>query len=223
LTSKQIYDKIEIKGKNKLYRYISGKLEELGESAAVIDVGGIGYLLNITAVCRKRLEELSDEHKQSVKLYTYLVVREDALELCGFYSPEELAAFKLLITVSGVGPKAALSLLSAMPPEKFASAVIYGNTKALSAAPGIGPKTAARITLELKDKVSKQLSPSDPDESSETPSAPPDAKRRDVENALSVLGYSRYEIASAIKGIDIDTTELEDIIKLALNKFAKKN
>src|SRR5690606_24561258 len=133
--------------------YISGELVHTERNMAVIDAGGVGYKLTVSSTALGKLAGKTGK----VKLYTYLSVRDDALELYGFYSVEEASVFRMLITVSGVGPKAAMSILSTMSPEQFALAVTAGDAKALSKAPGVGPKTAARIILELKDKLSKEV------------------------------------------------------------------
>ena len=158
----------------------------------------------------------------TVKLYSYMAVREDGIELFGFISYEELSAFKLLITVSGVGPKAAISILSQLSPTKLAIAVCTDDKKAISQANGIGPKTAARIILELKDKLKGSVLDDDTDGDSDT-FVPQNAgnKLGDAQDALAVLGYSKSEAMSALKGIDTSSLELDEIIKLALKKLMR--
>ena len=134
-----------------MFYYISGKLAKLDGSFAVIDAGGVGFKMTISKSTYYRIS--GKEDAPSVKLYTYMAVREDGTELFGFSTEEELSAFKLLITVSGVGPKAAISILSTLTPEKLALAICTEDKKAISQASGIGPKSAARIILELKDKL----------------------------------------------------------------------
>ena len=131
------------------------------------------------------------------KLFTHLNVREDAVELYGFATAEELRLFQQLISVSGVGPKAALSILSASTPANLALSIITGDEKALTCAPGIGKKIAQRVILELKDKLAKG------------------------QTVTAVLGYSQSEIAAALKGIDLDGLTLEQVIKQALKKMVK--
>ena len=208
-----------------MFYYISGKLARLDPSFAVVDVGGVGYRLTISGSTHSAMPpHLTVAEPPTVKLYTYLAVREDGIELFGFISEEELSSFKMLTSVSGVGPKAAMSILTQMTPQKLAVAICTDDKKAISKASGIGPKTAARIVLELKDKLQKQT-PLDTlsEESSDADSAfdSPSSKRKDAEDALTVLGYSRSEAASALRGIDVDGLELDDIIRLALKKLMR--
>ena len=140
-----------------MFYYINGKLAHLDPTFAVLDVGGVGYKLTISGSTHSAMPpHLSVSEAPTVKLYTYLAVREDDIELFGFASEEELSSFKMLISVSGVGPKAALSILTQMTPQKLAIAICTDDKKAIAKANGIGPKTAARIILELKDKLSKE-------------------------------------------------------------------
>ena len=160
-------------------------------------------------------------------LFTHLPVREDGVELFGVGGREELSAFRLLISVSGVGPKAAISILSTMTPDRFAYAVCTEDAKALSRAPGIGGKTAARIVLELKDKISKDQLTGDLASLKDLPAAKAPAgaasgKVREAEDALGVLGYSRAEIAAVLRDLDTAALSLEDIIKAALRRFSEK-
>ena len=134
-----------------MFYYIKGELVHTDPTTAVVDCSGIGYKMTISKNTLSHLTRLGEK----VCLYTYFYVREDALDLIGFYSEAELEAFKLLITVSGVGPKAALAILSVLTPEKFALAVAMGDSKAIAKAQGVGGKTAARVVLELKEKVAK--------------------------------------------------------------------
>ena len=133
-----------------MYYYLSGLLAKLTPGTAVIDCGGVGYMCSISAHTEQKL---AGYEGKNVKLYTHLSVREDAMELFGFFTEEEMATFKLLITVSGIGAKTAIGILGHVTPERFAYAVSIGDVKAIKA-PGVGPKIAARIILELKDKVS---------------------------------------------------------------------
>lgn len=198
-----------------MYYYIQGELILTEPNAAVIDNNGIAYRLSISG---NTLSKIASHTGNKVKLYTYLVVRDDAMELIGFYDTEELSAYKLLITVSGVGVKSALSVLSMLSPEKFALAVTTGDTKAISRAQGIGAKTAARVILELKDKISKELSADGADDYDFETSSP-NNKITDAQNTLLVLGYSRNEAMKALRGIDTNTLDLEDIIRAALKKL----
>jgi Holliday junction DNA helicase RuvA len=209
-----------------MFYYITGKLAHLDPTFAVLDVGGVGYKLTISGSTHSAMPpHLSVSEAPTVKLYTYLAVREDDIELFGFASEEELSSFKMLISVSGVGPKAALSILTQMTPQKLAIAICTDDKKAIAKANGIGPKTAARIILELKDKLSKEAiaetdlsSPADDELAAVIGSS---SKRRDAEDALAVLGYSRSEASAALRSIDTDNLELDEIIRLALKKLMR--
>ncbi len=200
-----------------MFYYLNGTLAMAETSTAVIDCGGVGYRLTISG---STLGHLSGKIGNTVKLYTHMAVREDDIELFGFFSPEELSAFRMLISVSGVGPKAAMSVLSLLSPEKFAIAVSSGDTKGLSKAPGVGAKTAARIVLELKDKISKEIK-SDAAEGDGVEQDSDSSKLSDSLNTLMVLGYTRSEAVSALKKVNIDALPLEDIIKEALKLLMK--
>jgi len=181
-----------------MFYYISGKLAHLDPSFAVVDAGGVGYKLTISGTTHAAMPpHLTAAEPPMVKLFTYMSVREDGVELFGFSKEEELASFKMLITVSGVGPKAAISILSQLTPQKLAIAICTDDKKAIAKANGIGPKTAARIVLELKDKLAKEtvLDGEDTLSADEVISVSTSSKRKDAEDALSVLGYSRSEIA----------------------------
>ncbi len=193
-----------------MFYYIKGTLVYTDFSSAVIDTGGVAYKMTVSTSTLQQISYL----KNDVKLYTYMAVREDAVDLFGFYTLEELSLFKLLITVSGVGPKAAMGVLSAFTPERFAIVVGSEDVKALSKANGVGAKTAARIILELKDKVAKEMTSSK--------SAPIQASGdfADAQNALMVLGYTKAEAVKALSGIS-PALALEDMIKEALKKLMK--
>ena len=208
-----------------MFYYISGKLAKLDGSFAVIDAGGVGFKMTISKSTYYRLS--GKENAPDIKLYTYMAVREDGTELFGFSSEEELSAFKLLITVSGVGPKAAISIISTLTPEKLALAICTEDKKAISQANGIGPKSAARIILELKDKLKADgITESDNSTSIDIGSAPAgisdkSGKLSDAQDALTVLGYSRNEAAKVLATIDTASLPLDDIIRLALKKLMK--
>lgn len=206
-----------------MFYYISGKLTALEPTFAVVDAGGVGYKMTITQSTYSAMPpHLTVSEPPTVKLYSYMAVREDGIELFGFISQEELSAFKMLITVSGVGPKAAVSILSLLSPAKLAVAVCTDDKKTIAKASGIGPKTAARIILELKDKLKNQVDDEDiTDVSTDTAVAAGTSKLSDAQDALAVLGYSRNEAMSALKGIDTDSLELDDIIRLALKKLMR--
>ena len=199
-----------------MFYYLNGVVAEMEANLAVIDCGGVGYACATTNYTLSQLKK-----GERAKLYTYMNVREDAVELFGFATQSELHSFKLLLGVSGVGPKAALSILSANTPANLAMAVVMGDEKALTAAPGIGKKIAQRIILELKDKLAKEQ-PSFSGDTGIMPSiAVPDDKVREASAALAVLGYSASEVAAALKGIDMDALPLEEIIRQALKRMVK--
>lgn len=200
-----------------MFYYLSGTVAEIEANLAVIDCGGVGYACATTNYTLSQLKR-----GEKAKLYTFLNVREDAVELYGFSSQSELHSFKLLLGVSGVGPKAALAILSANTPANLAMAVVMGDEKALTAVPGIGKKIAQRIILELKDKLAKeQTSFAGEAGGSITPVSIPGDKAREAAAALAVLGYSTSEVAAALKGLPIDTLPLEEIIRQALKRMVK--
>ena len=203
-----------------MYYYIQGELVLTEPNFAVIDAGGVGYGINISGTTLGRLAAL--KHGEKAKLYTYLAVKDDAMDLYGFYSTEELAVFKMLISVSGVGAKSAIAVLTLLSPEKFALAVASSDTKSIAKTPGVGPKTAARIVLELKDKIAKEISVSNetPDDFSAMDTAFAGGVAEEAQNALMVLGYSRSEAAYGLNGIDM-SLGLESVIKEALKKLMK--
>jgi Holliday junction DNA helicase RuvA len=204
-----------------MFYYVKGELVLAEPGTAVIDCGGVGYKLSVSD---HTLGKISNADKKSVLLYTYMYIREDALDLIGFATQEELAAFKMLISVSGVGPKAAMSILSLLSVEKFALAVSTQNSKAIAKAQGIGPKTAARIVLELKEKVAKEFATAGGDGEEEeflaeavTSSA--GGNLAEAEKALMVLGYTKAEAQTALKGVS-PTATLEEMVSAALRKMA---
>ncbi len=200
-----------------MYYYIKGELVIAEPNVAVVDAGGVGYKMTISG---NTLGKLAGKNGSLVKLYTHLAVREDAMELYGFYTLEELSTFRLLISVSGVGAKSAVSILSLMSSERFAAAVMTGDSKSIAKAQGIGAKTAARIVLELKDKVKKELSVDS--DISEISDYQPEGENNisEAANALIVLGYTRTEAMYALKGAS-PTDEIESLIKKALAKLMK--
>ena len=199
-----------------MFYYLSGTLAICTPTMAVIDCSGVGYKLSISA---NTLSYLAGKENTKVKLYTYFSVREDAQELYGFSTEEEQTAFTMLIGVSGIGPKAAISILSVLTPAKLSIAISTGDAKAIAKAQGVGAKTAARVVLELKDSVPK-MSGGDVSEISDIVSAPSGGRLADAEAALAVLGYSRPEIAYALRGVDT-TLDTEEIIRLALRNLMK--
>lgn len=204
-----------------MFYYIKGKLVLNEESRAVVDVGGVAYAMTVSANTQSAISAKAFNGEQNVTLYTHLSVREDGIELFGFKDTEELDMFKLLITVSGIGPKAAMSLLSFMTPGSISTAVCTDDKKAISKAPGIGPKTAARIILELKDKMSMRTSFGDDESSSAVIADVSSSKYSEALDALIVLGFNRSAAADALKSIDTASLEIEDIIREALKKLMK--
>ena len=207
-----------------MFYYIKGTLAMLDPNFAVIDAGGVGYKLTISTTTHDAMPpHLSVSTPPEVKLYTHMAVREDGVELFGFGSHEELTAFKMLTSVSGVGPKAAMAILSVFTPEKFALAVCTDDAKAIAKANGVGAKTAARIILELQDKLMKET-PSDvlAGKSTAVSASAPVGKGHlaEAQDALTVLGYTRAESMSALAGVD-PSLGLEDMIKFALKKLMR--
>lgn len=210
-----------------MFYYISGKLARLENGIAVIDAGGVGYRLTISNTTYDAMPPCrSVKEPPNALLYTYMAVREDGIELFGFATETELSSFKLLISVSGVGPKAAMSILSLLSPEKFALAVCTEDKKTIAKANGIGPKTAARIVLELKDKLMKehpgeQVSAGFGCADLQSVASMKRGKISEATDALVVLGYTHAEAANALKDLNTDDMELEEIIRLSLKKLMK--
>lgn len=208
-----------------MFYFIQGKLALLDPTFAVIDAGGVGYKLTISQTTHDAMPpHLTVSEPPQVKLLTYMAVREDGIELFGFAMQEELSAFKMLLSVSGVGPKAAMSILSLLTPEKFAIAVCTDDKKTISKASGIGPKTAARIILELKDKLTKETALQGIDVKASAGaidlSSKSNASLNDAVDALMVLGYSRPEAMDALRGMDA-AMPTEDLIRAALKKLMR--
>ncbi len=199
-----------------MFYYVSGTVAHKAPYLAVIDCGGVGYACRTTAYT---LSGLNTGEKG--KLYTYLNVREDAMELYGFSTEQEKSCFEMLLGVSGVGPKAALSILSAAAPERLALSIITGDEKALTAAPGVGKKIAQRIILELKDKLAKEQAAAGGEQYGGGAAVIPENKASEASAALAVLGYGQADIAAALCGIDMESLTLEQVIKQALKKMMK--
>ena len=201
-----------------MFYYLNGTVAEIAAGLAVIDCGGVGYACATTNYTLSQLKK-----GERARLYTYLHVREDIFELYGFASQQELNSFKMLIGVSGVGPKAALAILSATTPQNLALSIVTEDEKALTAAQGIGKKIAQRIILELKDKLAKEQS-SFTVQGGGSGAAPiplGGSKSGEAAAARAVLGYGSQEISTALKGIDMDALPLEEIIRQALKKMVK--
>ncbi len=201
-----------------MFYYLDGTVAELLPYLAVIDCGGVGY------ACKTTNNTLSALKKgQRGRLYTYLNVGEDLFDLYGFATQNELNSFKLLIGVSGVGPKAALAILSSGTPESLAMAIVTGDEKSLTAAPGVGKKIAQRIILELKDKMARESGGSLDFSGGKGAPAPVmfASKATEAAQALAVLGYSSQEVSMALKGVDVESLPLEEIIRQSLKKMVK--
>lgn len=204
-----------------MFYYLNGELALRDINTCVIDCGGVGYKLTVSMITS---DSLSSKLGQKVKLYTYLAVREDGVELFGFGSNEERHAFNLLTGVSGVGPKAAMNILSIMTPDRLAMAVCTEDIKGISKAPNIGAKTAARIVLELKDKIAKEMplsSAATSDNGRSVNSAQlSTGNLAEATEALVVLGYDKSSVIKALGGID-PALDVGMIIKAALKKLAR--
>ena len=198
-----------------MFAYIKGSLEQKSNNYVVIDVGGIGYKIFMATKAIENLWEIG----QVVKVHTHYYVREDNISLYGFNTNEELRMFELLLQVSGIGAKSAIAMLSEISPSSFALAVISDDISQLVKIPGIGKKTAARIVLELKDKLKTEeaitkteevkLSITNEEETSEAIAA------------LQVLGYTKREIEKALENVDTKNLQLEEIIKQGLKNLAR--
>ncbi len=197
--------------------HVNGILEYCEPGFCVIDCAGVGYRLTVSD---NTFSAICSHIGEREKLFANLQVREDGVELFGFKTNDEMQAFKLLITVSGVGPKAAMAILSLLTPDRLSQAIVAEDIKAISKANGVGAKTAARVVLELRDKVAKQYFA--PTASANVGAAPVVAKGKgnlsEALDALVVLGYTRTEAQKALTGID-PKLDVEKIIPLALAKL----
>ncbi len=203
-----------------MYAYIKGTIEELTEDAVVVEAGGIGYNIKISTATAGLLPGAGNE----VKIYTYTLVREDAFSLFGFLTRDDLEIFKKLIAVNGIGPKGGLAILSVMSADDLRFAVMAGDAKAIAKAPGIGAKTAERVILELRDKISLEDTlkglgePADASGSAAAGAQGGDnLMKREAIEALVALGYSASDATAAVKKIEItENATSETILKLAL-------
>ena len=199
-----------------MFYHLNGTVSELEPGLAVIDCGGVGFAVSVTA------NTVSQLHRgDKAKLYICEQVREDAFDLFGFATLGEKRCFEMLISVSGVGPKVAIAILSSNTPERVCTAIISDDEKALTAAPGVGKRLAQRIILELKDKMQKQSEGLvSPGAVVVMPTVGEDqSKLSDVIKALSALGYSRAECTAALKGVELEKLSLEDAIRAALRNM----
>ena len=200
-----------------MFAYISGKLAYKMEGYVIVDVNGIGYKIFMSQASIDKLGNTGG----NVKVHTYLKVREDDMSLFGFNTGEELSMFELLISVSGVGAKTALSMLACIEPSKFALAVITNDIKTLTKIPGVGAKSAQRIVLELKDKLKTEIAINESNDSEITKEVEKDVKLEDAISALQVLGYSRKEIEKVFEKIEVLEYSVEDLIKKGLQLLGR--
>lgn len=202
-----------------MFHHIEGTVSEIEPNLLVIDCGGVGFEINTSQ------NTISSVRRgERAKLYVTESIREDCFDLYGFASRSERRSFELLIGVSGVGPKAAVSILSSSTPETLAMAVLTGDEKALTVAPGVGKKLAQRVILELKDKLAKdgQSFAANTAAGSVSPAPNGKSKLADAEAALAVLGYGTAEISLALRGVDVSSLTVEEIIKAALKNMIVK-
>lgn len=195
--------------------HLNGILEHVAKTHVVVDVGQVGYHVNLPTSTLSRLPKIGGE----VKLFTYQVVREDDLSLYGFLTREERNLFSLLLSVSGIGPKASLSILSAFPIGQLVTAITQGNADLLSSVPGIGKKTSQKLVIELKEKVAKAYAVKPSDMSIGISGDAPVVS--DAISALIALGYSPREARDTLlkSGIDLSSQSVEEIIKHALKNL----
>lgn len=194
--------------------YIRGKLAAVEEEKVILDVGGVGYGIFMPGQSMGRLPAIGSE----VQLHTYLNVREDAMQLFGFLTRDDLKIFKLVIGVSGIGPKGGLSILSRLTPDDLRFAVLSGDAKAISAAPGIGKKTAEKLIIELKDKLSMDdMIRESVSEETVIPQSGITGIQTDAVQALTALGYGSTEALRAVKQVAVtEETDVETVLKQAL-------
>lgn len=202
-----------------MYSYIKGILADVEENLVVIETGGIGYNIYTTGGTFDYLPSIGEE----LKLYTYLNVREDAMQLYGFLTKDDLKVFKLLLGVSGIGPKGALAILSVMSPDDLRFAVLADDAKAISKAPGVGAKTAQRLILELKDKLSLEDAFEQKLANESVKKAPSQLTgvKNDAVAALVALGYSSSDALKTVNAVEItEDSDVEDVLKAALKNMA---
>ena len=200
-----------------MFYYLNGEIAHMVENLAVVGCGGVGY------ACRTSNHPLSKlKTGQKAKLYTYCNIREDAFDIYGFSTRDELRCFELLIGVTGVGPKAALAILSVTGPERFSLAIMTQDEKALTAAAGVGKKLAQRIILELKDKMGTVTQDSLPISSATPAQASAGGNLALAQAALAELGYHQTEIAAALKGVKTEGLSTEEIIRQCLRAMVMR-
>ncbi len=200
-----------------MYAYLKGTLEEIAEDAVVVEVGNIGYNVRVSATTTQGLPGIGSE----VKVYTYTLVREDAFTLYGFLTKDDLEIFKKLITVNGIGPKGGLAILSVMNADALRFAIMAGDAKSIAKAPGVGNKTAERVILDLRDKISLEdtlLGLGEPVVTASAAGGGADnVMKREAIEALVALGYSASDATNAVKRVEVDeNSTVEGILKAAL-------
>ncbi|MDR1801703.1 MAG: Holliday junction branch migration protein RuvA [Lachnospiraceae bacterium] len=198
--------------------FIRGELITITAEHVIVDVGGVGYGIFMPATAIGALPEIGSE----VKIYTYLSVKEDSMKLFGFLSQESLRLFKMIINVSGIGPKGGLSILSTLHTDELQMAILSGDAKSIAASPGIGKKTAEKLILELRDKLKPEdLIYSDEDNITKVQIAGDDDIKNDAIAALVALGYSGTDSFRAVKNVNMaNVATAQDIIKQALKYLA---
>ncbi|MBQ2801517.1 MAG: Holliday junction branch migration protein RuvA [Lachnospiraceae bacterium] len=199
--------------------FVKGTIADFEEDMVILEVQGVGMNIRATTQTLTNIGNLGDE----VKLYTYLYVKEDALVLYGFPSKEDMRIFKLLITVNGIGPKGALSILNAISPDELRFAILAGDSKAIAKAPGIGAKTASRVILDLKDKLSLEeaFEAKLSHNSGALASGIDNNAKAEAIEALTALGYSPSESLKAVNSVEIDgNMDTEVILKAALKHIS---
>lgn len=199
-----------------MFAYIKGSLEMKFKNYIVIDVGGLGYKIFMAENSINSIGEIGE----IVKVFTYYRVREDDVSIFGFKTQEELRMFELLLSVSGVGAKSALAMISCIEPSEFAIAVISNNVKLLTQIPGIGTKSAQRIILELKDKLKSEQN-EEQSEESKIKSAKINENIQEAISGLMVLGFSRKDIEKAFEHLAVESLSVEDLIKKGLILLSK--
>lgn len=202
-----------------MYAYIKGTLEEVAEDNIVVEAGGIGYNVKVSTTTADLLPPLGNE----VKIYTYTLVREDTFALYGFMTRDDLEIFRKLITVNGIGPKGGLAILSVMSADALRFAIMAGDAKAIAKAPGVGSKTAERVILDLRDKISLEdtlrgLGEPAPSVSGALSGTSQDnLMKKEAIEALVALGYSASDATTAVKKVEVtEDTTVESILKAAL-------
>lgn len=202
-----------------MFAYIKGTLEDKASGSIIVEAGGIGYRIFTALSTINSVGQIGAQ----VKIHTHYYVREDLAVLYGFHTVEELGMFEMLISVSGVGPKAAISLISTLSPSKFALAVVSQDIKALTKAQGVGAKVAQRIILELKDKISKeQLTDNAFGCNTIDGQIEGDCALTEAVSALMVLGYNSFEASKSVNNVYTEGMGVEDIIMKALKSLSKK-